>query len=87
MGKGEPQWLDEDRSWALALLAYEDSLCDGCGLPLSQTTATENGRPAHTYAVDDPEICQGCAALHVAMPEYQGDPRVPAMKFRLVEIT
>lgn len=87
MGKGEPAWLDEDRSWALALLAYEDSLCDGCGLPLSQTTATEGGHPVHAYKVDDPEICGGCAALARDMPEYREDPRAASMKFRLIELT
>ncbi|MFE6866007.1 hypothetical protein ACFVFS_05585 [Kitasatospora sp. NPDC057692] len=34
---GEPLWTDEDRAWALALLAVEAETCSGCGHPLADT--------------------------------------------------
>lgn len=37
---GEPLWTDDDRDWALALLAYEADLCD-CGQPRSISTQAE----------------------------------------------
>lgn len=35
-------WLDEDRSWALALQAEEDDECPGCGHPVEESMASEN---------------------------------------------
>lgn len=85
--RGEPEWLDEDRSWALALTALEDDTCDGCGQSLSESTAMRGGRPVHSYDVDSPEICGGCTALARELPEWQDDPRRTALKFRVVKRT
>lgn len=73
-----PKWTDEDRGYSLALLAYEASLCEGCGLPLSETTAVKDGRHVHSYDVDDPDICGACAALAVKVSDYQTDNEDPA---------
>ena len=45
---------------ALALTAYEDGLCPGCGLHASVTRGDHNvGR----HEVHDDEICHGCEPL------------------------
>lgn len=60
---GEPQWLPEDREWALALLAEEGDTCTGCGQPLSETFDPAN---AEAYTVDAIGICAGCYVLEAA---------------------
>lgn len=55
----EPEWSDEDRGYAQALLMYEASLCHGCGHPIS-----ESHDPAHIYAVEE-DVCKACQALAV----------------------
>ncbi|MFF5791135.1 hypothetical protein ACFY5D_03710 [Paeniglutamicibacter sp. NPDC012692] len=48
-----------DRFMAIALQAYEDSLCSGCGLPHSMTRGDANvGR----FEVQDDVTCHGCEA-------------------------
>lgn len=48
-----------DRYMAIALQAYEDSVCSGCGLPHSMTRGDENvGR----IEWKDDAICHGCEA-------------------------
>lgn len=45
---------------ALALTAYEASLCAGCGMPPSKTHGDHNlGR----YMIDADNICHGCEPL------------------------
>lgn len=39
---GDPLWLDEDRSWALALAEVERDSCPDCGHPWSEASAEEN---------------------------------------------
>lgn len=34
-------WTDEDRAWALALLAEENDECPGCGHPSDETRSPE----------------------------------------------
>lgn len=34
---GEPLWLEDDRSWALALLELEADVCPSCGHPTSES--------------------------------------------------
>lgn len=85
--RGEPVWLDEDQSWAIALMQYEDEMCDGCGQPLSESTATKGGVHVHAYEVDAPDICAGCAALAAEMPEWEEDSRRASLKFRLIKTT
>lgn len=55
-------WTQEDRDYALALLAVEADTCSGCGQSRSQTTdpAMQDGYLA------DPIRCHGCAAVSTA---------------------
>jgi len=85
--RGEPLWLDEDRSWALALISHEDGTCGGCGEPLSETTAMKDGKPVHAYEVDLPDVCGGCSALAAELPQWEDDSRRQALKFRLIKKT
>lgn len=53
-------WTYRDRCMALALTAYEEGLCPGCGLHSSVTRGDHNvGR----HEVDDQGICHGCESL------------------------
>lgn len=47
----------------------------------------KDGRPVHDYAVDDPDICAGCAAIARDMAEWQDDTRIRSLRFRLVKKT
>lgn len=57
--RGEPLWTDEDREWALALLAYEADLCSGCGQSRAETTDEDNEFSYTAQALR----CHGCAAV------------------------
>lgn len=51
---------DVDRMMAMALTAYEDGICPGCGIHHSQARGDENvGR----YEARDDTICHGCEPL------------------------
>lgn len=55
---GEPLWTDDDREWAMALLAYEADLCE-CGQPRSESTdpASEGAYRA------EPLRCHACSVI------------------------
>ena len=36
------RWTEDDRGYALALLALESETCDGCGHPVAESMASEN---------------------------------------------
>jgi len=56
---GEPLWTDEDRAYALALLAHDADVCSGCGALRSETTdPAMDGRYRAT-----PIRCFGCEAV------------------------
>lgn len=55
-----PAYTDDDRSLLLALQAYEESLCSGCGQPKQQAWHSE--LDGWYEAVDF--VCHGCTALH-----------------------
>jgi hypothetical protein len=61
--RGRPddgKWTLPDRVMALALTAYEDGLCPGCGLHISVARGDHNvGR----HEADDQVLCHGCAPL------------------------
>lgn len=57
--RGEPLWTDDDRDWAMALLAYEADQCPGCGQSRAETTLPEN-EDAYTAAAIR---CHGCKAV------------------------
>lgn len=56
------KWTQEDRDFALALLAVEADLCPGCGHPRSQTT---DPAMQDEYTADAIR-CHGCKAVAVA---------------------
>lgn len=60
--EGEPEWLDEDTSLVLAYLQLEAEMCDGCGLPFSETMDPENDRQYESK----PMVCHACAARGMA---------------------
>jgi hypothetical protein len=51
-------WSDDDRDWALALLAYEADLC-ACGQPRSESMSPDNEGGYTT----EPLRCHACAAV------------------------
>lgn len=55
----EALWLDEDRQWAIALLAYEADLCSGCGHPRSESTEAHNEFAYRGSAIR----CHACATV------------------------
>lgn len=56
---GEPLWLEEDRSWAMALAELEADLCpNGCGQPLSESTAAGMDEAYDAKPIQ----CHACAA-------------------------
>lgn len=67
MTEVEPEWTEEDRAWAIALLELHADTCGGCGQPLSQSTDpdAEGG-----YEVPDPTRCHACTALHKHQEKY-----------------
>lgn len=66
---------------ALALTAYEASLCGGCGLPYSKTHGDHNlGR----YMADTDNICHGCEPLD-ALREDTNRVTYPGQQVVLVE--
>ncbi len=86
MGRGEPEWTDEDRSWALALIQHEDDTCHGCGQPLSESTAIDSkGLPVHKYVTDDPDTCWSCVTLSGQVEDYSEHSLRGALKFRVIK--
>lgn len=55
---GEPLWTDDDRDWAMALLAYEADLCE-CGQPRSESMSSE----AEFAYRAEPMRCHACRAI------------------------
>src|SRR4030095_13235889 len=72
----EPLWLEEDRQAAIDLLAYEQSLCPGCGGDIAETTAAdaEDG-----YEAVDPLLCHRCVAKEQYAKKWQDHPHPDAL--------
>lgn len=66
---GEPLWTEEDRDWALALIALEADRCGGCGQPRSESTHSRN---EFAYTAE-PQRCHACAAMEKAARTFGGD--------------
>lgn len=83
--RGRPddgKWSYADRVMALALTAYEDGLCGGCGLHHSVTRGDHNvGR----HETDDQVICHGCAPLEATLAE-KNRKTFPGQKLVLREV-
>jgi hypothetical protein len=58
----EPEWLDDDRAWLMALLAEESERCSGCGQLLSECM---DPGTAKTWELVE-RTCQACLILDVA---------------------
>lgn len=65
----EPLWLDDDRSWALALLDVEDGECSGCGHPVSESMAKESEGKYTAHALR----CWACAAAAAKSRQFESD--------------
>lgn len=73
LGQSTPgeTWTQTDTMYALALMQYEAGLCGGCGMPLSMTTADEDGhRLPHNYATGS-FVCSGCQSLDESQADQQ----------------
>jgi hypothetical protein len=55
---GEPLWTDDDRDWAMALLAYEADLCE-CGQPRSESMSADSEFAYRT----EPMRCHACQSI------------------------
>ena len=73
----DPDWTDDDRDLALALLAYEASLCNGCGHPLAETTAPE---AEETYQ-GDLVRCHRCTAAEQVAEQYRENPQPGSLRY------
>lgn len=74
----EPEWDDESRAYAVALLAYEADTCPNCRAPLHETTAAENeGR----YRADLPMRCHKCTAISERSEGYRDTAHSHALLF------
>lgn len=63
----EAEWDTDNRTWSVALLDHEASLCGDCGHSLVETT-----NPAYDgyYHVDEPARCYRCTAIAVKAEKY-----------------
>lgn len=59
-------WLEEDRRWAVALLAEEAEACPGCQGQLAETTDADNEFRYHAEALR----CHKCAAQQREMESF-----------------
>lgn len=73
----EPRWTEEDIAWALAGIEEQADRCPKCSLPLSETTAMNDGEPVHVYKVPKPKRCHGCDARIKAQDE---DAKMPSKR-------
>lgn len=73
----EPDWTDDDRDLALALLAYEASLCHGCGHPLAETTRPE----AEEAYVAEAMRCHRCTAAEQEAESYRDNPQPGSLRY------
>lgn len=64
----EPEWTEQDRAEAIALLKVEADTCPGCGEPLSEST---HRKAAGGYDVDGPDRCHACAALNAEQDKHK----------------
>lgn len=73
----DPDWTDDDRDLALALLTYEAGLCNGCGHPLKETTAPE---AEETYQ-GDLVRCHRCTAAEQVAEQYRDNPQPGSLRY------
>lgn len=73
-------WTDRDRIMALALTAYEDGLCSGCGMHSSVTHGDHNMGRFETGE----DICHVCEVIESARDGDKEKP-YPGQKLTLVD--
>lgn len=73
----DPDWTDDDRDLALALLAYEAGLCHGCGHPLAETT---DPNAEETYQ-GDLVRCHRCTAAEQVAEQYRENPQPGSLRY------
>lgn len=66
----EPEWDDESRDWALALLAVDDAKCPVCGGPMSECLDPKLERD---WEVTPPIRCQRATAVARKQKQYFND--------------
>lgn len=64
----EPEWGDDDRGWAFALLEDDADRCQGCGQPLSESTRPD---AEGAYRADLPTRCHACTPFLRQQEEYK----------------
>lgn len=67
IGDGESLWLDEDRSWALALLELEADSCPDCGQPWGEATDINSEFTYKAHLVK----CHACGTSAKAVRAHQ----------------
>jgi hypothetical protein len=66
---GEPLWTDEDRDWAMALLAVEADRCEGCGHQRSESMSIK----ADSGYRAEKARCHACKAIAEASERWADD--------------
>lgn len=74
----EPEWDEQSRAEAIALLDVEADTCSGCGQPLSETLRPE---AVGGYKVGLPARCHACDALRHAQKDYVELDHFHALRF------
>lgn len=71
-----PEWTDDDRDAAIALMTWESTLCPGCRQPLEETTKAENET---RYRTELPIRCHYCTASEIGQESAQSHPHPGAL--------
>lgn len=78
----DPEWTEEDREMAFLLHEYEQTLCGGCGHPLTETTD-----PQHEFSyvpASAPIRCHRCTAAEIHSDKAQDLPHPGALMIPIV---
>jgi hypothetical protein len=76
-----PPLTVEDQALILAFEAYEQTLCDGCGFPLTESTTPENEGRYRMRGL--PVRCHACTGAAQAQRGYEDAPDAQALRFPL----
>ena len=75
-----PEWTQEDRELALALMDYEAGLCPGCNLSLDETSKSEH---QDAYRPEEPIRCHYCTAQALVNESAQDQERAAGLMYPL----
>jgi len=76
ISRAEPEWGDEDRDLAVALLDFEAGLCSSCRTPLVETTDAQH---EDAYRADPAIRCHRCTAIIRGSEMYRDAPQPGAL--------